>query len=199
VYFKWINSFNIDRHPDFRASFVRQCMNEDPHPTEYETASVAQRVIAHGIDSVVVSAVIVAAGKVLNLESVGGILVFVLVLAVALGYRIFGDSYFEGHALGKRLVGIRVFDARHRRPCNHMQNAMRNCILFIPFMPLIELVLLCIDGQERWGDRLAQTYVMRDHALETPVHAPDRPLRLEGLETTLRHGSSSDAQQGEVG
>jgi uncharacterized RDD family membrane protein YckC len=192
--------FHIDRRPDFQASFVRQRMNEDPHPTEYETASVVQRVIAHGIDSVLVAAVMMASSALLNLESIGGILVYVLVLAIALGYRIFGDSYFEGHALGKRLVGIRVFDARHRRPCTHMQNAIRNCILFIPLMPMIELVLLCIDGQERWGDRLAQTYVMRDHALQTPVHAPDRPLRLEGLETTLRHGSSSDSQQqGEAG
>ncbi|QIF04088.1 RDD family protein [Roseimicrobium sp. ORNL1] len=175
-------------------------MSEEPHPTEYETASVVQRVVAHGIDSVVASAVIFASGNLLNLESVGGMLVFVMVLAVALGYRIFGDSYFEGHALGKRLVGIRVFDARHRRPCTHMQSAIRNCILFIPLMPMIELVLLCIDGQERWGDRLAQTYVMRDHALQAPVHAPDRPLHLEGLETTLHHGSRTDSQQqGEAG
>lgn len=162
-------------------------MSEDNHPTEYETASVVQRVLAHGIDSWLVVTVIGFSGSLLNLDDVAGMLLFMLVLAVALGYRIFGDSYLGGHAIGKRIVGIRVQDARHRRPCTHMQSAIRNCILFIPFMPLIELIFLCIDGQERWGDRLARTYVMRDHALQAPVHAPDRPLRLEGLEETLRH------------
>lgn len=166
-------------------------MTQDPPPSEYETASIVQRVLAHGIDSALVTMVISFSGALLNLEEVAGLLLFVLVLAVALGYRIFGDSYFGGHAIGKRLVGIRVQDACHRRPCTHMQSAIRNCILFIPFMPLIELALLCIDGQERWGDRLARTYVMRDHALQAPAHAPDRPLRLEGLEETLRHRTKS--------
>ncbi|HSI62920.1 MAG TPA: RDD family protein, partial [Candidatus Saccharimonadia bacterium] len=134
-------------------------MAEDPRPTEYETASIVQRVIAHVIDSAVAVLVMVITVRVLNLESVLGILLFALSMGVALAYRMFGDSYFDGHALGKRLVGIRVFDARRRKPCTHKQSLLRNCILFIPMMPLIELVFLSIDGQERWGDRLAQTYV----------------------------------------
>lgn len=185
---------SIDKVSHFRLNFTRLRMTEDTHPTEYETASVVQRVIAHAIDSGMVAGAIVLMGKTLDLESVFGLLLFLVGLAVALAYRIFGDSYFEGHALGKRLVGIRVYGVRHRRPCTHMQSAMRNCILFIPFMPLIELVFLCIDGQERWGDRLAQTYVMRDHALQAPTHAPDRPLRLEGLEETLRHRPGTEAE-----
>jgi uncharacterized RDD family membrane protein YckC len=162
-------------------------MTEDNHPTEYETASVVQRVLAHAIDSALVVMVIAFAGAILGLEDAASVLLFMLVLVVALGYRILGDSYLGGHAIGKRIVGIRVQDARHGRPCTHMQSVIRNCILFIPFMPLVELIFLCIDGQERWGDRLARTYVMRDHALQAPLHAPDRPLRLEGLEETLRH------------
>ncbi len=173
-------------------------MTDDSHPTEYETASALQRVVAHAIDSALVGLTICVMGAVLDLESVLGILLFGLGLAAVLGYRIFGDSYFDGHALGKRLVGIRVFDARRLKPCTHMQSVLRNCILFIPLMPLIELVLLCIDGQERWGDRLAQTYVLRDHALQAPPHAPDRPLHLEGLEDTLRHRPVSDRRQEEV-
>ncbi|HSI62468.1 MAG TPA: hypothetical protein VLE43_05095, partial [Candidatus Saccharimonadia bacterium] len=84
-----------------------------------------------------------------------------------------------------------------RKPCTHKQSLLRNCILFIPMMPLIELVFLSIDGQERWGDRLAQTYVMRDHALPAPPHAPDRPLHLEGLEETLHHKPGSETKQDE--
>ncbi|RBP41331.1 putative RDD family membrane protein YckC [Roseimicrobium gellanilyticum] len=173
-------------------------MSEDNHPTEYETASVLQRALAHGIDSALVVMVIAFAGALIGVEDAASMLLFMLVFVVALGYRIFGDSYLGGHAIGKRIVGIRVQDARYRRPCTHLQSAIRNCILFIPFMPLVELIFLCIDGQERWGDRLARTYVMRDHALKAPVHVPDRPLRLEGLEETLRHKAKPAGQPEEA-
>lgn len=168
-------------------------MIEETHPSEFETASVMQRAVAHFIDSAVVCCVVaVFVVTLADSDSVLGILLLIAGLAIFLGYRIFGDSMFQGRALGKRLVGIRVVDAIRHKPCTHLQSLVRNGILFIPFMPLIELVLLCIDGQDRWGDRLAKTYVLRDRALTPPSHGPGRPLKLEGLEETLRHRPHHD-------
>jgi uncharacterized RDD family membrane protein YckC len=114
---------------------------------------------------------------------------FLLISSLFLGlaYRLIADGVFGGAALGKRLLGIYVVDAATRRPCSIGQAAIRMGILVIPFACLIEPVVLACDSQQRWGDRVARTYVLRRHPKKSPVTAtPSRPLNLAGLSETLK-------------
>lgn len=161
-------------------------MTEIIKPTELETASVAQRGVAHLIDLGVmmgiwmVPALVGATGNL-------AILLYLVALVALLTYRLLGDAVFGGAALGKRLLGLRVVDAETRHPCSYMQCAIRTGITLIPLAPVVEFILLAIDGQQRWGDQIARTYVLRLHAKAEPYHAPSHPIDFAGLKETVSH------------
>src|SRR5262245_10089515 len=113
-------------------------------------------------------------------------ILLVLSLLLALAYRLVADGVFGGAALGKRIVGIYVVDAAAHRPCSLGQAAIRMGFLVIPIVYFIELVVLACDGQQRWGDRVARTYVLRRHPKPAPVGPAPRPLNLAGLSETLK-------------
>lgn len=161
-------------------------MIEIVKPTEQESASVTQRVVAHLIDLAVMAGIWMVPAKI---NAVGNTAILLLFLAVAgvLVYRLFGDAIFGGAALGKRALGLRVVDAETRHPCSYMQCAIRTGITLIPLAPIIEFILLAIDGQQRWGDQIARTYVLRVHAKAMPVHEPSHPIDFAGLKETVSH------------
>ncbi|WP_009960230.1 RDD family protein [Verrucomicrobium spinosum] len=161
-------------------------MTEIIKPTELETASVAQRVVAHLIDLAVMFGAMMLPVMLNPGGNVEVLMLFCSMFAV-LGYRLFGDAVFGGAALGKRLLGLRVVDAETRHPCSYMQCAIRTGITLIPLAPVVEFILLAIDGQQRWGDQLARTYVLRRHAKAEPYHAPSHPIDFAGLKETVSH------------
>jgi|GEM_PF-1688438 len=160
-----------------------------PHkPEEWQFASVIQRGIAHVIDTAVALAFILLGSALLSSESLFLNITGILIIAAAWAYRLGGDAFFHGQALGKRLLGIKVVDAEHGRPCTPMQSLIRTGIFLIPVMPLVELVLLAIDGQERWGDRAARTYVLRLHAKQpAELDHQIKPMDFKGLREVLVH------------
>ena len=166
-------------------------MNESP--TELESASFLRRFIAQAIDTTVIAALMIVPFSLAPAHSTLETLLLCASLSFALIYRVIGDGLFEGAALGKRILGIYVVDAATRRPCSIGQAAIRMGILIIPLTPLIEPVVLACDGQQRWGDRVAHTYVLRRHPKQSPViSTPPRPLNLTGLRETLNKLRSPD-------
>lgn len=155
-------------------------------PTEYECASVLQRVAAQCIDLFIVVSV---TGLAISVAPFDGLLRGVLALAlvaIAWGYRLLGDGLFQGAAIGKRLLRIRVVDVATRQPCSVGQSAIRIGVLFIPFVIFIELIVLVIERQQRWGDQLAKTYVLRRHPKSAPeVSRPLSPIDYETLRDVL--------------
>jgi len=155
-------------------------------PTEFESASFVQRFIAQCIDTAVVVAVVSMPASVAPAHSTLETIVLLCSLLLGLIYRLLADGLLGGAALGKRLLGIYVVDAETRQPCSIGQAAIRMGILVIPFTYLIEPVVLACDGQQRWGDRVARTYVLRRHPKAAPVSGmPSRPLNLARLSETL--------------
>jgi hypothetical protein len=57
-------------------------------------------------------------------------------------------------------------------------------IVLFPLIYLIEVIFLACDGRQRWGDRVAHTYVLRRHPQPPPL-SNLRPLNLSGLGDTL--------------
>ena len=126
-------------------------MTEIIKPTELESASVSQRVVAFLIDAAVMAGIVWATTLVNPEGTLFLVLAFLAVVAVFV-YRLLGDALFGGAALGKRIMGIRVVDAETRRPCSRMQCVMRAGITLIPFAPIVEFIILSSDRQQRWGD-----------------------------------------------
>lgn len=158
-------------------------MNEPP--TELESASFVQRFIAQAIDTFFISALLSIPSLAPAHSTLQTILIFSSLL-LALAYRLVGDGMFGGAALGKRLLGIYVVDAATRQPCSPGQAAIRMGVLVIPLAYLIEPVVLACDGQQRWGDRVAKTYVFRRHPKPAPEAPASRPLNLAGLRETMQ-------------
>ena len=161
-------------------------MTEIIKPTELESASVSQRVVAFFIDVAVIAGVVFVPTLVNPEGALFPVLALLAVVAMFV-YRLLGDALFGGAALGKRLVGIRVVDAETRRPCSRMQCLMRSGIFMIPFAPVIEFIILSSDRQQRWGDQVARTYVLRVHPKTAPLVEPSHPIDFAGLKETVSH------------
>ncbi|WP_051945910.1 RDD family protein [Verrucomicrobium sp. BvORR106] len=144
-------------------------MEQNASPAAFEFASLWERLAAHLIDGVIMIAIFLAfmflftqLGSYSPLPE-NAALVGTMVLAV--GYRLFGDALMGGRAIGKRRMGIKVVDATTRKACAFWQGALRNVLFFIPLLNLLDLLFLLLGRQERLGDRLARTYVIRDELL----------------------------------
>jgi hypothetical protein len=83
---------------------------------EYVLASRKRRALAGVVDFSV------AFGPLFFLGDYGA--VFIL---PALAYLFMGDGILRGQRLGKRLLGLKVIDARHGTPCTPFQDFIRNC------------------------------------------------------------------------
>ena len=59
-------------------------------------------------------------------------------------------------------MSIKVVDYKSGRPCTRVQSVMRNIIFFIPFMPIVEFILVITDDEHRRaGDKWANTIVVK--------------------------------------
>lgn len=85
-------------------------------------------------------------------------------LFIIFAYFIFTEAYF-GWTVGKKLVGIRGVDA-DGRTIGFSKSLIRNLLRLVDGLPALNLlgiflILTCRRGQ-RWGDRVAGTYVVRE-------------------------------------
>jgi uncharacterized RDD family membrane protein YckC len=119
-------------------------------------ASFGRRLVAWIIDSVIVGIAIVVLAELL--DTTGN------VLGIALGLAYY--TYFEGGAtgqtLGKRAMGIRVYDFRVGGPIGYGRGLLRyvgKIISSIPFL-LGFLWMLWDREKQTWHDKIATTVVV---------------------------------------
>lgn len=83
---------------------------------------------------------------------------------VGLAYVLTRDAlpFLDGQSIGKKLIGLRVVDeSGAARTGNYGPNVIRNAVLFIPFFPLVELVVLLTNKDTlRLGDQWGKTTVV---------------------------------------
>lgn len=80
-------------------------------------------------------------------------------LGLGILYFLLKDGLKDGRSLGKRSYNLRVVDAKTGAPCSLLQSAQRNVLLLIPFVPLLDVILLSATGL-RSGDQIAGTRVI---------------------------------------
>ena len=75
-------------------------------------------------------------------------------------YILFKDALFDGRSIGKKVLNLQVVNNR-KKPCSIVKSLLRNITLIIPFLPIIELIMIIVDKNgKRLGDRLAKTQVI---------------------------------------
>jgi len=83
---------------------------------------------------------------------------------VVLGYILTRDAlpFLDGQSIGKKLVGLRAVDENGAALTgNYGPSVIRNVVLFIPFFPLIELIVLLTNAEtRRLGDQWGKTRVV---------------------------------------
>jgi uncharacterized RDD family membrane protein YckC len=161
-------------------------------PTEFECASFGQRAFALLIDTALFFWLFAIPTKLPLPDGPLGFAILGVFILLASGYRIFGDAVFGGAAVGKRLVGIYVVDGATRQPCSFVQCLVRASAWVIPFSYFIEPIVLYSDGRQRYGDRMAGTYVLRRNPKAAPAPAPLRPVDFSAIRKSIQR--SNDEQ-----
>ncbi|GAB4421779.1 MAG: hypothetical protein OHK0039_37120 [Bacteroidia bacterium] len=114
-----------------------------------QTATEGQRIAAYLVDVLLV--IIVG-------------LIPILGAIVGLAYMVTRDAlpFLDGQSVGKKLMKIRAVSADGAPLTNNWGPAIiRNVVLFIPFFPLVELIVLLTNPQKlRLGDQWAKTKVV---------------------------------------
>jgi len=116
-----------------------------------------------------------------DLALAAGILAYFL---VSIGYGIVTEWYWQGQTIGKRLVRLRVIDAKGMR-LHFSQVVIRNLLRFADSLPLFYMVggLACLISRhtQRLGDIAANTIVI----WSPRISAPDLDQLLEGKYNSL--------------
>ncbi len=130
--------------------------------------------------SIVLPASLLAAGALLGLgglamnltsPELGFALVFILYFLIDWGYAIFLEGLWSGQTVGKKLFGLRVIQESGVR-LGFLQAVLRNLARPVDRLPLFYLVgglsALFTSSQQRLGDLLAGTVVVKERRLKIP-------------------------------
>jgi uncharacterized RDD family membrane protein YckC len=104
-------------------------------------------------------------------EDVGNAVYIIGYFVISIGYAILTEWLWRGQTLGKRLLGLRVVDARGLR-LEPAQVIVRNLMRFIDMLPVLYLVggIACFvhRHRRRLGDVAAGTAVVKTPKLAAP-------------------------------
>jgi len=75
-------------------------------------------------------------------------------------YILFNDSMPNGQSLGKKLFSIRVVNKESGKSCSIPESFMRNITTVIPFLAVIDAVMIFGVKKQRLGDKIANTLVI---------------------------------------
>jgi uncharacterized RDD family membrane protein YckC len=152
----------------------------------FELATPVTRALAWAVDATAIGCLSYGAGKLAQIAgvvdndlataiSVGGF------FAISVGYGIALEWRWRGQTIGKRLLGLRVIDARGLR-LHLPQIALRNLIRLVDALPLLYLVggIACFFSRngQRLGDLAANTIVVSNRTAgpEASWNTPDLDL-----------------------
>lgn len=104
--------------------------------------------------------------------TIGVALVFILYFLVDWGYAIFLEGLWNGQTVGKKVFGLRVIQESGVR-ISWLQAVLRNLARPVDRLPVFYLVgglaALFTPSQQRLGDLLAGTVVIRERRLKIPA------------------------------
>src|ERR1700694_3879443 len=159
-------------------------------PLHFALASIGNRFLAcaidHAIQVLTVVVMAIAFTIVANFSSLGdqissapkwvkAVLIVIVFLLVS-GYFTFFEWLWSGQTPGKRWLKLRVI-REDGRPITFFEAAVRNLLRDFDIMPapFYSIGLICVfvsDKDQRVGDVVAGTVVVREREAEAPLFAP---------------------------
>lgn len=137
-------------------------------PIRLEPAGAGSRFLAILIDSLLVTAISAAAGMLLMLvlpQGLAAALLITLNFVLTWGWHVFFETRKQGRTPGKRMLRLRVIDARGL-PVSLYQSLVRNIVRVLDFAPAFygigAVATLTTRSRRRLGDLVADTLVVRD-------------------------------------
>lgn len=174
---------------------------------EFETASVASRVLARLIDAAVLWAGLFMVALPMGLiftgsgsETLGIIIIVVLGFVLVFGYWILMETLWHGRTVGKAALGLRVVTTEGA-PVSFRHASIRAIVGVVDFFlpplgPVAVLSVLVSRTDQRLGDLAAGTIVLRERSAGGPVMALSltEPAGRQELMSSLRVSPLTDGQ-----
>lgn len=158
-------------------------------PIRLEPAGAGSRFLAILTDTMIIAAISTATGAILGTFFIAGVaravtLTFAFVLTW--GWHVWFETRKQGRTPGKRLMKIRVIDARGL-PVSLYQSLVRNITRVLDFAPAFygfgAIAMLATPARRRIGDLVADTLVVRDAQPLVPRGALEGERRHNSLRT----------------
>ncbi len=136
-------------------------------PIRLEPAGAGSRFLATLIDFFLVSSISTLAGMILitTLPSIGMAVAITFNFVLTWGWHVFFEVKKQGRTPGKRVLRLRVIDARGL-PVSLYQSLVRNIVRVLDFAPAFygvgAISTLLSSSHRRLGDIVADTLVIRD-------------------------------------
>ena len=137
-------------------------------PIRLEPAGAGSRFLATMFDAIIVTAISMALGFILNAMLPRGIAVAIALtinFVLTWGWHVFFEVRKQGRTPGKRALRLRVIDARGL-PVSLYQSLVRNIVRALDFAPAFygigAIVTMLTPSRRRLGDLVADTLVVRD-------------------------------------
>jgi uncharacterized RDD family membrane protein YckC len=84
----------------------------------------------------------------------------VLVVSSYAAYILMNDAMPNGQSIGKKLLSIKVINKESGKNCSLSESFLRNITTVIPFLAVIDALLIFGVKKQRMGDKIANTLVV---------------------------------------
>jgi len=124
-----------------------------------DLASTGKRYLAQIVDQFIAIGLGLFVAYIFDLVGIKeiGIAMFWLIY---IAYILFNDGLPNGQSLGKKLLSIKVINKTNATPCKLSESFIRNITTVIPFLAMIDAVMIFGKKKQRMGDEMANTLVV---------------------------------------
>jgi uncharacterized RDD family membrane protein YckC len=123
-------------------------------------ASTGSRYVAQFVDQVIAVMIVVAVSFLIGIIGLNTAFGLVLVVSSYAAYILMNDAMPNGQSIGKKLLSIKVINKESGKNCSLSESFLRNITTVIPFLAVIDALLIFGTKKQRMGDKIANTLVI---------------------------------------
>jgi len=123
-------------------------------------ASTGSRYVAQFVDQVIAVMIVVAVSFLIGIIGLNTAFGLVLVVSSYAAYILMNDAMPNGQSIGKKLLSIKVINKESGKNCSLSESFLRNITTVIPFLAVIDALLIFGVKKQRMGDKIANTLVV---------------------------------------
>lgn len=147
---------------DYKTSDVANTKPEDfaEGITLGNLASTGSRYVAQFVDQVIAVLIVMAVSFLIGIIGLNTAFGLVLVVSSYAAYILMNDAMPNGQSIGKKLLSIKVINKQSGKNCSLSESFLRNITTVIPFLAVIDALLIFGVKKQRMGDKIANTLVV---------------------------------------